>query len=69
MQAFSINELCRLTRRELFVLHARVAAELPALPANSVERAIAFDNLRLIRSVLSERPPLVVGLMIRCQRV
>ena len=57
MRPFPLNELFRLTRRELFALHARVTAELPTLPAASSDRAMAFDNLRLIRSVLALRGP------------
>lgn len=57
MRPFPLNELFRMTRRELFALHVRVTAELPALPVASSERAVAFDNLRLIREVLALRGP------------
>ena len=50
MRAYSLNELFNLTRGELFLLHARIAAELPALYAS--DYAIALENLRRIRHVL-----------------
>ena len=51
MRAYSLTELFNLTRRELFDLHARIAAELPTL--SETNREIALGNLRRIRRVLS----------------
>ena len=51
MRAYSMNELFFMTRRELFDLHARIAAVLPALP--EPEREFALENLRGIRRVLA----------------
>ncbi len=50
MRAYSLSELFNLTRRELFALHARIAAELPALSEG--DYTIALENLRCIRRVL-----------------
>ncbi len=55
MRAYSLNELFRLTRTELFALHAKIASELAALPDHSVDRSTAFANLRNIRSLLAQR--------------
>jgi hypothetical protein len=51
MRAYSLSELFNLTRVELFALHARIVAELPALSEG--DYAIALENLRRIRRVLS----------------
>ena len=51
MRAYSLNELFCLTRAELFALHARIAAELPAL--SETDRSIALDNLRKLRRILA----------------
>ena len=51
MRAYSINELFKFARNELFALYARIAAELPMLPA--ADYAVAIENLRRIRRVLS----------------
>ena len=51
MRAYSLYELFCLTRAELFALHARIAAELAALPA--AERVVGLANLRSIRRVLA----------------
>ena len=53
MRAYSLNELFRLTRNELFELHAETVRELDDIPEDSAELAIAFENLRLIRRVLA----------------
>ena len=53
MRAYSLNELFRLTRNELFDLHAEIVRELANLPEASGDRVIAFENLRLIRRVLA----------------
>jgi hypothetical protein len=44
----------RLTRRELFALHAEIVAELSRLPEGSPEHHVALGNLRLIRRVLAQ---------------
>ena len=53
MRAYSLNELFRLTRNELFDLHAEVVRELDDIPEDSAELVVAFENLRLIRRVLA----------------
>ena len=53
MRAYSLNELFRLTRNELFELHAEIVRELDDLPEDSGELVIAFENLRLIRRALA----------------
>ena len=57
MRVYFLNELFRLTRNELFELHARILLELNALPFDHPEREIAFDNLRSIRQVLAHQAP------------
>lgn len=56
MRVYSLKELFNLTRAELFGLHARITAELNALPESSVERQTALANLRNIRRVLARQP-------------
>jgi len=51
MRAYSLNELFRLTRTELLALHAKIAALFPML--SEFDRAVARENLRLIRRVLA----------------
>lgn len=51
MRAYSLNELFRLTRAELFALHARITAEVPTLC--ETDREVALDNLRKLRRVLA----------------
>ena len=51
MRAYSLSELFPLTRAELFALHARIAAELPAL--SDSERETTLQNLRRVRRVLA----------------
>jgi hypothetical protein len=53
MRTYSLTELFYLTRNELFALHARVVAELSALPEDAEGRLAALDTLRLIRRALS----------------
>jgi hypothetical protein len=55
MRAYSLNELFRLTRAELFALHAQIAAELPA--PHEPSRETAVENLRKVRRVLAGRTP------------
>ena len=53
MRAYSLNELFRLTRNELFDLHAEIVRELDVIPEDTAELVVAFENLRLIRRVLA----------------
>jgi hypothetical protein len=55
MRAYSLNELFYLTRGELFALHARIVAELPALCES--DREAALDNLRKLRRALAQVRP------------
>jgi len=55
MRLFSIGELSRYSCATLRELAARMASAIAVLPQGSVERRIAFDNLRLIRFVLAQR--------------
>jgi hypothetical protein len=57
MRSYSLNELFRLTRHELFALHAEIVALQAGLPDDAPERHIALATLRLIRRVLA-RPAL-----------
>lgn len=57
MRTYLIQDLFRLTRAELFQLHAQILAELMALPEDSPDRLIALDTLRLIRSFLARQGP------------
>jgi hypothetical protein len=51
MRTYSRDELFRLTRAELFALHARIVAELATL--RDADRAVGLGNLRNIRSALA----------------
>ena len=53
MRAYSLNELFRLTRNELFDLHAEIVRELDDIPEDSAELVVAFENLHLIRRALA----------------
>jgi hypothetical protein len=53
MRVWTLNELFRLTRAELFQLHAEITARLGDLPEGSREYLTALANLRLIRRVLA----------------
>ena len=55
MRAYSLNELFRLTRAELFALHTQIANECAEMPEGSPERDIAINTLRDIRRVLARR--------------
>ena len=57
MRVLTINELLRLTRKELCDLAARIAAALAHYPEGSAEHANALANLRNIRAVLARRAP------------
>jgi hypothetical protein len=53
MRVWTLNELLRLTRAELFALHRQIADALAALPEGSPERPIGLATLRDIRRVLA----------------
>jgi len=55
MRVLTINELLRLTRKELCELAARITAELPRYPEGSAELANALTTLRNIRWALARR--------------
>ena len=57
MRTYSLTELFCLTRNELFALHAKIVAELAALPEGAEGRLAALDNLRLIRCALARHRP------------
>ncbi len=58
MRVWTLNELFRLTRAELFGLHQEIVNALGVMQDNDLERAIALANLQNIRRVLA-RPNLV----------
>jgi hypothetical protein len=51
MRQYTLIELFRLTRDELFSLQARIAAQLPHL--GDAEYALALQTLRQLRQMLS----------------
>lgn len=53
MREYTLAELFRLTRAELFGLHHRIATQIALLPDSSPGRPIALTNLRNIRRVLA----------------
>ena len=53
MHHYTLNKFFRLTRHELFALHAEIVALLAALPEDAPERNIALTTLRLIRRILA----------------
>ena len=55
MRTYLIQDLFRLTRAELFQLHAEILTELSALPEDSADYRQGLDALRLIRSFLARR--------------
>jgi hypothetical protein len=55
MRVLTINELLRLTRKELCDLAAHITAALPHYPEGSAEHTNALTNLRNIRWVLTRR--------------
>ena len=57
MRVWTLNELFRLTRAELFGLHREIVNALAAMPDGDPERLIALANLQNIRRVLA-RPNL-----------
>jgi hypothetical protein len=53
MQEWTLNELFRLTRAELFGLHTAIVADLANAPEASPEREVGLANLRKIAKVLA----------------
>jgi hypothetical protein len=53
MRAWTLFELFRLTRAELFGLYRDIANALAAMPDSDPERPIALANLQNIRRVLA----------------
>ena len=53
MRTYSLNELFRLTRTELFALHAEIVTTLSRLPDDAVERPALNASLRDVRRVLA----------------
>jgi hypothetical protein len=53
MKVWTLNELFRYTRTELFALHREIVAELANMPEGSPERDISLANLRLIARALT----------------
>ena len=58
MRVYTLNELFRLTRAELFGLHQEIVNALAAMPESDPERPVALANLQNIRKVLA-RPSFV----------
>lgn len=57
MRVWTLNELFRLSRAELFGLHQEIVTALAAMPDNDPERPAALANLRNIRRVLARPSP------------
>jgi hypothetical protein len=57
MRVLTINELLRMTRKELCDLAAHITALLPTYREGSAARTAAFINLRNIRWALTRRDP------------
>ena len=55
MRVLTINELLRMTRKELCELAAHIAAELPTYREGSDARTAAVINLRNVRWALARR--------------
>jgi hypothetical protein len=53
MRVWTLIELFRLTRAELFGLYGEIVSALAAMPENAPERPIAIANLQNIRRVLA----------------
>ena len=58
MRAWTLFELFRLTRAELFGLYQEIVSALAAMPDSDPQRPIALANLQNIRRALA-RPHLV----------
>ncbi len=57
MRVWTLIELFRLTRAELFALHQDIVQTLKVMPDGDPDRRVALDNLANIRRVLA-RPNL-----------
>lgn len=57
MRVWTLNELFRLTRAELFELHRAIVTALAAMPDTAPERLVALVNLRNIRFMLARNDP------------
>ena len=57
MRVLTINELMRMTRKELCGLAAHISARLPTYREGSAARTAALINLRNIRWALARRAP------------
>ena len=53
MKVWTLNELFRLTRTELFRLHGEIVCEVARTPEGSPEHDIALANLRRIARALA----------------
>ena len=53
MKVWTLNELFRLTRNELFGLHRAILSDIANVPADAPEREVALDNLRRIAKALA----------------
>lgn len=53
MRLYTLHELLKLSRAELFALHARITQELAAIPPASHDRLVAMANLRNIAKALA----------------
>jgi len=53
MRVWTLIELFRLTRAELFGLYGEIVSALAAMPDSDPERPIALANLQNIRRVLA----------------
>ena len=54
MREWTLIELFRLTRAELFGLHRDIVVALAVMPETDPERPVALTNLRNIRHVLAQ---------------
>jgi hypothetical protein len=57
MHVLTINQLLRMTRKELCGLATQISARLPTYREGSPNRTAAFLNLRNIRWALARRDP------------
>jgi hypothetical protein len=57
MRVWTLIELFRLTRAELFGLHREIANALAAMPDSDPERPVALANLRNISTALARPRP------------
>lgn len=57
MRIWTMKELFRLTRSELFTVRYEILAELARMPEASGDRGVALANLENIRRVLARLDP------------